>query len=285
MSELTKLRDTASLFSTSTIKRLISEGKQEFLVFSQEVEIRDSRGNDSIRAIFDSAYSKLLSSYRNEYVYKNAIADKLIRGTHRFSKNCYYSTEFRVANSLADVVVANGTTTVFEIKTEFDSFERLDGQISDYSKAFDHIHVVIPEKKIDDWEAKIPRRVGVTVLSDKYTLQELRPASSNIEFFELEVMFSCFRRAEFITAIENQFGYIPTCKPVELKARCRELFLTLAPDVAHQEFLAALKSRQMRCEKIELLKNAPSSLTSVLISANLSLKEMARLNEVLGEGV
>ena len=102
-------------------------------------------------------------------------------------------------------------------------FERLDGQISDYSKAFEHIHVVIPEKKINDWVVKIPQRVGVTVLSDKYTLRELRPASSNIETFDLEVMFSCFRRSEFITAIENQFGYIPECKPVELKARCREI--------------------------------------------------------------
>jgi hypothetical protein len=285
MTELTKLRDIASLFSTSTLKRLISEGKQDFLAFSQDVEIGDSRGNDSVRDIFDSAYSRLLGSYRNEYVFKNAIADKLIRGTHRFSKNCYFSTEFRIANSLADVVVANGTTTVFEIKTEFDSFERLDGQISDYSKAFEHIHVVIPEKKINDWVVKIPQRVGVTVLSDKYTLRELRPASSNIETFDLEVMFSCFRRSEFITAIENQFGYIPECKPVELKARCRELFLMLEPLVAHEEFLAALKCRQMRCEKIELLKNAPSSLTSALISANLSLKEIARLNEVLGEGV
>ena len=56
----------------------------------------------------------------------------------------------------------------------------------------------------------------------------------------------------------------------------------LEPLVAHEEFLAALKCRQMRCEKIEPLKNAPSSLTSALISANLSLKEIARLNEVLG---
>ena len=284
MNEQINLRDAASLFSTSIIKRLIADGKQDFLKFSKSIEIVGSRENVCIRSIFDSAYLQLLSSYRNEYVYKNAIADKLVRGTHRFSKNCFFSTEFRVANSLADVVVANGTTTVFEIKTEFDSFERLDGQLSDYSKAFDHIHVVIPEKKIDCWESKIPKRVGVTVLSNKYTLRELRPASSNIENFDLQVMFSCLRRSEFITAIKNQFGYIPECKPVELKARCRELFLTLEPLVAHAEFLAALKSREMRCEKIELLKNAPSSLTSALISANLSLKEMARLNEVFGNG-
>lgn len=251
----------------------------------QNLDVKGGSGCDSVSTVFDSAYAKLLGSYRNEYVYKNAIADKLVRGTHRFSRNCYFSTEFRVANSLADVVVANGTTTVYEIKTEFDSFERLSGQISDYSKAFEHIHVVIPEKKVTDWETKIPQNVGVTVLSDNYTLRELRPSTSNIECFDLEIMFSCFRRTEFITAIKNQFGYVPECRPVELKAKCRELFLTLSPLIAHEEFLSALKSRQMRCEKIELLKNAPSSLTSALISANLSLKEMARLNEVLGEGV
>ncbi|AIW21121.1 sce7726 family protein [Vibrio coralliilyticus] len=282
MTELTKLRSIASLFSTSAIKRLISEGTQSFIDSSGKLDVN---GCSSVGSIFDSAYSELLGSYRNEYVYKNAIAEKLIRGTHRFSRNCYFSTEFRVGNSLADVVVANGTTTVYEIKTEFDSFERLEGQICDYSKAFEYIHVVIPEKKLSDWELKIPKNVGITVLSNEYTLRERRPAASNIEHFDLETMFACFRRMEFIAAVENQFDYIPECKPVELKARCRELFLTLDPLVAHEEFLAALKCRQMRCEKIELLKNAPSSLTSALISANLSLKEIARLNEVLGEGV
>ena len=36
----------------------------------------------------------------------------------------------------------NGKAVVYEIKTELDNLERLESQISDYYKAFDHVAVV-----------------------------------------------------------------------------------------------------------------------------------------------
>lgn len=281
MSELKQLRGAASLFSTSVLRKLVSDGESGFISLLNNLGLTVNSANPSL--VFQQVYSVLLENYRSEYVYKNAIAEKLIRGRHKFSKNCYFSTEFRVGNSLADVVVANGTTTVYEIKTEFDSFERLESQLNDYEKVFDQIHVVLPEKKVVDWSKKVPEKFGVTVLSDNYTLREYRSARSNISNIDLSVLFSCFRREEFINVIQRQFGFVPKCRPVELKAECKALFLKLDNDAAHKEFLLALKSRQPRLEKIDLLKVAPPSLTSALLSANLTVREMNTLNGVFRE--
>lgn len=57
-------------------------------------------------------------------------------------------SEFWVDMSKADSVVLNGTSTVYEIKTEFDNLSRLPQQLTDYSKVFDHINVVTHERGV-----------------------------------------------------------------------------------------------------------------------------------------
>ncbi|HCZ9713848.1 TPA: sce7726 family protein [Vibrio parahaemolyticus] len=273
-----KLRDIALKFSPAAMKRLIDQGVDEIGSLGST-----SQHGMSVAKWYETAYSKLVDEYRNEYVYKNAIAEKIIRGRHKLSNKCFYATEFRIRSSIADALIANGTTTAYEIKTEYDSFERLAGQLADYAKACDRIYVVIPSSKIIEWAHKIPVDVGILALTPNYTLQQIRESESHIEQFDMEALFSCFRRKEFINAIQNQFGFVPNCKPVELKSRCRELFLTLDKSQAHKEFLLALKSRQIKHEQIQLIKEAPPALISALLSVNLSLKEISTLNQVLRE--
>lgn len=275
------LREIASKFSPSAVKRLIHEG-----ISSPNANVDQVIKGQHVGSVADwyqSAYKKLLSGFRNEYVYKNAIAEKVIRGRHKFSANCFFTSEFRVRGSIADVVIANGTTTAYEIKTEYDSFERLSGQLEDYAKVFEHVYVVIPEVKLIDWETKVPNEVGIIVLTENYTLRQCREPSTNISKFDLVSMFSCFRRHEFVAAIQNQFGFVPGCRPVELKTKCRNLFLSLDKEQAHSEFVKALKSRRVRDEQIELLKEAPPALTSALLSLDMSLKEVMLLNRKLQE--
>ncbi|STQ77005.1 sce7726 family protein [Grimontia hollisae] len=285
MRDLNRQRDIASLFSAKAIKALISRGVSGLSTSCGNVEYLLANDESSnVVNLFEVAYKELISSYRNEYVYKNAIAEKVVRGKHRFSKSCHFSAEFRVGNSIADIVIANGTTTAYEIKTEYDSFERLEGQLCDYFKVFDKVNVVLPEKCLESWLPKIPCKAGVLVLTEKYTLRTVREAHSNMYELDSNSVFSCLRRDEYIEAIKNQFGFSPKCKPVELKQACRKLFLTLDSEVVHREFLNALRSRRLRDEKLELVKSAPPSLTSALLSANLNLREVEALRSVFDGG-
>ena len=71
---------------------------------------------------FDFFYNLLFSSYRCEYVYKNAIATKLYLGGHHSLQHSLLTNELRIGQSRADVVILNGTSTVYEIKSEYDSW-------------------------------------------------------------------------------------------------------------------------------------------------------------------
>ncbi|EJK2113406.1 hypothetical protein BOO29_03035 [Vibrio navarrensis] len=278
MSNYNQLRDIALKFSPSSLKRLISQGVDEIKLNNITKE-----NNMSVARWYEVAYKQLVDEYRSEYVYKNAIAEKIICGRHRLSSKCFYATEFRVRSSIADVLIANGTTTAYEIKTEYDSFERLSGQLLDYAKVCDRIYVVIPSSKVNEWSIKVPSDIGILALTPNYTLQQLRESGPHIDSLDLEALFSCFRRNEFINAIQNQFGFVPTCRPVELKSQCKKLFLSLDKKQAHEEFLLALKSRQIKDEQVKLIKEAPPALVSALLSVNLSLKEISTLNQVLQE--
>jgi len=66
------------------------------------------------------AFAELRKNYRCEYVYKNTLINNLI--SNYGTKNSIIINEFRVGNSVADMVLFNGTSKAFEIKTELDSY-------------------------------------------------------------------------------------------------------------------------------------------------------------------
>ena len=57
-------------------------------------------------------------------------------------------TEVPIGSSKADFILINGKAVVYEIKTALDNFDRLDGQIEDYYKAFSRTVVVTSESFI-----------------------------------------------------------------------------------------------------------------------------------------
>jgi hypothetical protein len=76
---------------------------------------------------FEFFYRLLFEKYRCEYVYKNAIATKVFLSRHSLHTS-FMTDEIRSAKSRGDVAILNGTSTVYEIKSHYDSFERLDTQ-------------------------------------------------------------------------------------------------------------------------------------------------------------
>jgi len=86
-------------------------------------------------------YNYLRHQYRNQYFYKNTILNKLLLGVHSINTSTAL-TEIPIAKSKADFVLINGKAVVYEIKTELDNLERLESQISNYYKAFNHVCVL-----------------------------------------------------------------------------------------------------------------------------------------------
>lgn len=61
----------------------------------------------------------------------------------------------------ADVVAINGELHCFEIKSDADTFQRLDNQIHHYSKVFDKIYFITTEKHIDKIGNRLPNWIGI----------------------------------------------------------------------------------------------------------------------------
>ena len=219
---------------------------------------------------FDFFYHLLFSHYRCEYIYKNAIARLYL--AQEDVQNSLLTSELRVGESRSDVVILNGTSTVYEIKSEYDSFERLDGQIADYRKVFDYIVVVTTQEKAELVGDQVPESVGVMSLTGQRKLDVWREPSSNKENVDPGTVFDCMRQAEFCEVVENEFGEVPKVPNSRIYREAKELFCQIEPSKAHDLMVKQLRRRGRRKPfvKLDLMKDTPHSLKHACLSFSKS---------------
>lgn len=98
----------------------------------------------------------LLRFYICERVVKYYLIKKMLR-----LKEDIVAFEMSIGDSRIDVCRINGRSYAYEIKTQYDSFERLSGQMTDYMKAFERVYVVVPRSKVSDIQTYIPAGCGI----------------------------------------------------------------------------------------------------------------------------
>ena len=69
--------------------------------------------------------------------------------------------EMSIGESRVDICRINGNSYAYEIKTEYDTFDRLETQMRDYLKTFEKVYVIVPKARIDDVKLHIPDSCGV----------------------------------------------------------------------------------------------------------------------------
>lgn len=134
-------------FTRNTFKQIIEYGESTTYkaTVARYINQIDNKSNQEC---ISEIYNHLKKEYQNEYYYKNTLLNKLLLGVHS-PKTTTALTEVPVGNSKADFILINGKAVVYEIKTALDNFERLDGQIQDYFKAFSRVVVVTSEEKCE----------------------------------------------------------------------------------------------------------------------------------------
>ena len=232
---------------------------------------------------FEFFYAILFKEYRCEYVYKNAIARKLFLKHRNSFKDSLLTNELRVGNSRADVVILNGTSTVYEVKSEYDSFERLDSQISDYRSVFDRIFVVTTADKAQAFLDIVDPIVGVMILKNDHKLDPIRNAQSNKENTDPATIFDCMRQAEFCSAVKDRFGFVPDVPNSKLYLESKKLFCKLDPVDAHDLMVQKIRTRKKRGPFIDLIKAAPDSLKHACLSFTKSQALAVQIRERLKE--
>ena len=273
----------ARLFSAAVLKELATKG-HSYLAASLLKEadlLQEYNPSTILRFFFDEAYDVLLRKYRNEYVYKNAIAKNILLGRHSLSKT-FMLTEFRAGNCKADVVLLNGTSTVYEIKTAYDSMERLSTQIAAYRKVFDNINVITSFSQLAKVEDVIDDDIGIMVLTDsRNSIKIIRKPVSLKEKVQPLVIFDSLRKSEYEQITKEHFDVVLNVSNANMYRTCRECFCSLTPIMAHDYMVTALKKRGSSRRLCDFIKLVPDSLKAASLSCKFNDKQKAFFLEVL----
>src|SRR5262245_22734531 len=114
------MHSLSQVFSPAIFRKAIHEGDNRIISSRLKKYIKtDSSQSLTNRDAIKSAYKLLQENYRFEYVYKNALLNKLIED--RKHKETTVLNELRVGKSIADTVFVNGEPVLYEIKTELDN--------------------------------------------------------------------------------------------------------------------------------------------------------------------
>lgn len=243
----------------------------------------------SVREFYDAIFKYLLLEYREEYIYKNAIAEKILLGRHNLS-TAFMLTELRVDDCKADAVVLNGTSHVYEIKSEMDSFDRLDRQLSAYQKMFDLITVITTERLYQAVADRTPKEVGIMVLAEgKYqfkTRECYRKAESNKCNVVPSVIFNSLQRREYLKIIKEKCGVSLSDIPnTQIYREAKSYFEKLEPEVAHDEMVKALKHRRDIKRIADFIQDVPNSLKAASLSVKLTCEERSRFVTLLNKDI
>ena len=107
-------------------------------------------------------YNKLINKYFiNETVIKSAFLKKF--SFKKSPKRTVTIFELNSGDSRADICMVNGKSIAYEIKTEYDTYNRLDNQIQDYLKLHDYVNVIVPKSQLDNILKIIPDGIGVII--------------------------------------------------------------------------------------------------------------------------
>ncbi|RXS99938.1 sce7726 family protein [Acinetobacter junii] len=272
-------REIAKLFTSNSLRTIASGDVSPLEKIINNKNLRSNVNTTSIDDIYSSAFEFLSRNYRNEYVYKNLIARKILRSKHSLQSSVLLS-EFRVGQNKADLVLLNGCSTCYEIKTEYDSLNRLEDQLQSYIQLFEKVYVVCPSSLQVDVEAIIPHSVGIIVLTDNNTLRTIKDAISN-NIFDISLMMKSLRKEEYLDIAENIYGLkidVPNTQVFDL---CFKILNKSDRAVVNNLFLKTLK--KYRKNNIEAINTLPSPLTNALISFKFNKNDIKNLISFFSE--
>ncbi len=275
------------LFSSAVVKEWATQGKSPL---AQEL-FRESNApkfpeRTTVRRFYDSVFELLMKKdAQREYLFKSVIVSQLWRGEH--STNSLLIPEFRVGECRADMVIFNGTSTAYEIKTERDNFYRLENQLKEYGKVFDKIFLVTTRKIYENVSASLPVHIGVMIFdeSQKSLIRE-RSAMSNKVFTSSSAIFDCLKKSEYSEILQKKLKIsLEDVPPVFHWKIAKDYFERISSKDAHDEMVKVVKKRKNNKRLSVFLENMPQGLFSRLLSMPLSIREMNSLTEVMSKKI
>jgi hypothetical protein len=275
-----QLTAISRMFSSTVIREMARRGRSQLLArLAQQSQLLGDlpTASSTVSNLFELAFSVLKRrGYRDEYVYKAALTQNVLLGKHNL-RTASMVTEFRVGDCKADVVILNGTGTVYEIKSERDSLARLQRQMAAYAKVFAKVYVIAAECHVAAVTDLVPEHVGVCCLDQRGYITLKREAVEQPERTCPAAIFDCLRTDEARRILIAQNVFVPQVPNTEISGVLKRLFIQLDPTVAHRGMVEVLKNTRNLLPLSELIDQLPLSLQTAALSVPLRKLDHSRL--------
>lgn len=282
VTDLSKIRSLSQIISPSNFKKIVREDDYYFTFYKLKKITTISNTTTNLEVI-NVIYNSLLKIYKNEYVYKNILTNKLLLKKYSL-KNSIALNEFNIGKSIADFVLLNGEARIYEIKTELDNLEKLDKQILDYCQFGDKVYVVTSSKHVNKLiELYENTTIGIIELTSRNTLKTIKEATSNVDFFSYEILFKTLRKQEYIELIHEYFNFVPEVSNTRIFKECLALAKKIEVSLFQQMVVNKLKSRNISNPKKIQEKGIPESLKHICYTLNFSINEYTKLDTFLNK--
>lgn len=235
--------------------------------------------------LINEIYKLLSKQYRNEYFYENTLVNKLLFGVHSPNTTVALS-QIPISESKADFILINGRATVFEIKTDLDSFYRLESQLESYYKAFKYITVVTSEDKFNEiYKLLEDTPVGINVITKQDTISRTikKDPKKMTSSLDHKVIFDMLHKSEFENIIYKHFQKLPEVAPAYYYDECFTMFKKIAMENIQKDILIEIKNR--KSISVERFKTIPYPLKAISYFLNLNNKEHDKLGIFLTQNI
>lgn len=273
------LAATSRLFSSAVVRDLATTGRSNlFARLLSETELLGAIAPMSTVAdIFEAAFAFLrLGEARDEYVYKAALTHKVLLGKHSLRTACMLN-EFRAGACKADMVILNGTATVYEIKSERDSLSRLERQLAAYRPLFPSVFVIAGENHVGAVMQRVGPDDGVLQLSKRHQISVVKPAVDRPHRVDPMAVLDALRADEAKALLSDLGVPVADVPNTRLHGVLRDAFQDLSPLAAHKGMVDVLKRKRDLRPLGDLIDQLPPSLQPAALSVRLRKVDHDRL--------
>lgn len=275
----TQLAVLTRLFSSAVFRELAKKGRSP--QFTRLLGLTDiyarSAADATVGDAFDSAFATLqIMGQRDEYIYRTALTHKILMGKHSL-RTASMLNEFRAGACKADLVILNGTATVYEIKSERDSLARLANQVENYKRVFASVNVIASESHVKAVLETVPEDVGVMCLSRRYQISVMRDAVDRPDRICPLSVFESLRSAEAAAILKALGVAVPDVPNTQRHAAMRACFAELRPTEVHSQMVRTLKRTRNLAPLSALVDQLPESLHAAALSIPIRRSEHERL--------
>lgn len=286
-----QLSAISRLFSSAVFRELAERGRSPlFSRLIRQIYGQSIQEHYTVGHAFDHAFSELRrSGFRDEYIYRSALTQNILLGRHSL-KTASLLSEFRIGPCKADLIILNGTSTAYEIKSERDSLARLKNQVSSYGRVCAKVYVIASEDHLDAVMDAVPEHVGILSLARWNRIQTVRDAVDGSSEVCPGTIFESIRTSEAVEILQMLGHEVPDLPNTLMWRALRAEFAKLDPSEVHGCMVKVLKRTRSQAQTVSSLAALPASLRSAALSVQVKsggLERLARtvstpLNEAMG---